>query len=99
MARAAWVLGLGFIATVGCQKVWGFEDFEEGTGAAGAGGGGGATGGGGGSNTVNANPGNPEGSTPLAGNLLGVSNSGGSTSLGQTGGSSYSTGLPLTGGL
>lgn len=48
MARAAWVLGLGFIATVGCQKVWGFEDFEEGTGAAGAGGGGGATGGGGG---------------------------------------------------
>ena len=48
MARAAWVLGLGFIATVGCQKVWGFEDFEEGPGAAGAGVGGGATGGGGG---------------------------------------------------
>lgn len=49
MARAAWVLGLGFVATVGCQKVWGFEDFEEGTGVAGAGGGGGggATGGGG----------------------------------------------------
>ncbi|MCC6903569.1 MAG: SUMF1/EgtB/PvdO family nonheme iron enzyme [Polyangiaceae bacterium] len=50
MARAGWVLGLLFVATVGCQKVWGFEDFEEGAaGATGSGGtsGSGATGGGG----------------------------------------------------
>lgn len=56
MRRQASVLGLAFVVVtaVGCQKVWGFEDFEEGPAAGGAAGGGvgggsgGATGGAGG---------------------------------------------------
>lgn len=42
--RRAWILVFGAVAAVGCQKVWGFEEFEEGNGALGGGGGTGATG-------------------------------------------------------
>jgi len=55
--RSVWgALGLGFVLLSGCQKVWGFEDFEEGAGQAGGGsggtGGGGGTGGSGGSSAT-----------------------------------------------
>lgn len=57
MRRDAWVLAIGLTTSslAGCQKIWGFDDFEEGLAQAGAAGGGaggaGAAGGAGGAGT------------------------------------------------